>query len=87
LLIRCLHVLEAYLECKVYVKHLRRMSSPLASLADGLTRRATTTPDLLKMVGDAPWDNLKGPLADWLENPVLDWDLPLKLVNYVKSLL
>ncbi len=87
LLIRCLHVLEAFLECKVHVRHLRRMSNPLASLADGRTRRATTTPDLLQTVGNAPWDKLEVPLADWLENPVLDWDLPLKLVSYVKSLL
>jgi hypothetical protein len=48
------------------------MSNPLASLADGLTRRATTTPELLQPVGNAPWDKLEGPLADWLENPILD---------------
>jgi hypothetical protein len=87
LLIRCLHVLEAFLECKVYIRHLRRMSSPLARLADGLTRRATTTPELLQMVGESPWDTLKGPLADWLDNPVLDWNLPLKLITYTQSLL
>jgi hypothetical protein len=87
LLIRCLHVLEAFLECKIYVRHLRRMSNPIASIADGLTRKATMTTELMETIGDVPWRTLEGPLADWLNDPVLDWDLPLKIVKYVQTLL
>jgi hypothetical protein len=85
LLIRCLHVLEAFLECKLYVRHLRRMSTPIAKIADGLSRQSTITPELRGVVGKAPWESLEGPLAEWLENPVLDWDLPLKIVTYISS--
>jgi hypothetical protein len=85
LLIRCLHVLESFLECKLYVRHLRRMSTPIARIADGLTRQTTITPELRGAVGSAPWESLEDPLADWLENPVLDWDLPLKIVANVSS--
>jgi hypothetical protein len=46
LLIRCLHVLEAFLECKIYVRHLRRMSNEMAVLADSLSREATTTDEI-----------------------------------------
>jgi hypothetical protein len=84
-LIRCLHVLEAFLECKLYVRHLRRMSTRIAKIADGLSRQSTITPELRGAVGKAPWESLEGPLAEWLENPVLDWDLPLKIVAYLSS--
>jgi hypothetical protein len=87
LLIRCLHVLEAFLECKLYVRHMKRMSNPIASIADRLTRQSTITTELRRMVGNVPWERLKGPLVDWSENPVLDWDLPLKIVTHVRTLL
>ncbi len=61
------------------------MSTPIARIADGLTRQTTITPELRGAVGRAPWENLEGPLADWLENPILDWDLPLKIITYVSS--
>jgi hypothetical protein len=61
------------------------MSTPIARIADGLTRQTTITPELRVAVGRVPWETLEGPLADWLENPILDWDLPLKIVTYVSS--
>jgi hypothetical protein len=87
LLIRCLHVLEAFLKCKIYVKHLKRMSNPIAAVADGLSRQATTTPEVLAAVKGAERDFPGGPLVDWLENPILDWDLPGKIVAHVKTML
>jgi hypothetical protein len=87
LLIRCLHVLEAFLECKLYVRHMKRMSNPVAKIADGLTRQSTLTPELQNLLENVPCGKLNGPLMDWLENPILDWDLPLKIVTHVKTLL
>jgi hypothetical protein len=87
LLIRSLHVLEAFLECKVYVEHLRRLSNHVATVVDGLSRNATTTPELLSELAGTPWVKPKGHLLTWLENPLLDWDLPLKLVEDVKTLI
>ncbi len=83
LLIRCLHVIEAFLECKIYVRHLRRMSNPIASLADALSRKATTTQTVLAQLRDVQWDHPRGPLLDWLNEPLLDWELPRKIVSYL----
>ncbi len=86
LLIRVLHVLEAYLHCKIYVTHVRRMSTDMAALANSLSRESTTQAKTLVALDgvhvEYPWGNL----GNWLENPVLDWTLPLKILNDVKSL-
>ncbi len=42
-LFRALHLLDAKLECKIFVEHMRRMSTPEAELADHLTHASTTT--------------------------------------------
>jgi hypothetical protein len=86
LLLRTLHVLEAFLECKIYVVHLRRMSNLVASLADSLSRKETTTPEILKTIGGIPVRSPVGALLDWLENPLLDWDFPQKILDDVKTL-
>jgi hypothetical protein len=86
LLIRTLHVLEAYLCCKIYVTHVKRMSTPMAVLADHLSRETTITPEDRKRVMDAPIHRPWGKLGRWLENPVLNWDLPLEILQDVKSL-
>ncbi len=87
LLIRCLHILEAYLCCKVYVKHLRRLSNRMAFLADSLSREQTITADVKKSICDAKIEYPRGALIAWLKAPGLDWDLPLKLVADVETLL
>jgi hypothetical protein len=87
ILLRCLHVLEARLECKVHVHHTRRMSNPMAALADKLSRSATTTRAELDQIEGLEWHVLKGPLADWLADPALDWELPLKLLDSVEQIL
>jgi hypothetical protein len=87
LLIRCLHVLEGYLCCKIYVKHLRRVSNRLAFLADSLSREQTTTAEVRDIIRDVKIVYPKGALMTWLRAPGLDWDLPLKLVADVETLL
>jgi hypothetical protein len=80
LLIRCLHVIEARLECKIYVTHLRRLSNQWATLADSLSRQATTTESIRKAISRVPIHQPKGPLWDWLNLPIMDWDLPNKMI-------
>jgi hypothetical protein len=87
LLIRTLSILEALLECKIYVIHLRHMSNKIAMIADSLSRKTTTSADLLEELQGVPWTAPSGSLVTWLKNPVMDWDLPLKIVKDVKSLL
>ncbi len=87
LLIRVLHVLEAFLECKIYVEHLRRVSNHVARVVDGLSRESSITPELRKELAQVPWITPKGHIVTWLENPLVDWDLPLKIMEDVKALL
>ena len=76
LLIRVLHVVEALLECKIYCEHLPRKSNSAAVLADHLSRESTTTKSELAAIKHVDWSPLKGALAKWLENPVMNWNLP-----------
>ncbi len=86
LLIRCLHVIEAFLHCKIYVTHVRRLSTNMATLADGLSRVATTGPAELALIAGLKVANPWGQLGRWLETPVLNWDLPILLLEEVKKL-
>ncbi len=67
LFIRCLHIVEAFLECKIYVKHLKRMSTWTASTADTLSRCSTTTRSILESLDGIPWGNPNGPLITSLD--------------------
>jgi hypothetical protein len=86
LLLRVLHVLEAYLECKIFVEHVKRMSNPMASLADRLTRKSSTKNSDLDKVDHVQWEIPPPALMTWLENPVLDWNLPNKFVSEIQKL-
>jgi len=83
ILIRCLHVLEAYLPCKIYIEHVPRMSNSLAKLVDSLTRDSTTTMDM-KMYLSHPVPSIPKCFENWLNKPITDWSLPLKIVNEIK---
>ena len=82
ILIRCLHVLEAYLPCKIYIEHLPRMSNSLASLVDGLTRDVTTTDDMKKYLTH-PQPNIPECFRMWLEKPIADWTLPMQIIDQI----
>jgi hypothetical protein len=86
LLLRTLHVIEAYLECKIYVSHLRRLSTKIAALADSLSRESTTTAETIAALAGVPRSTPQGALTEWLKEPLMDWDLPLKILSDVKTL-
>ena len=87
ILIRCLHVLEAFLECRLFVEHVKRRSNKMAILVDNLSRESSATTDDLQKIQGLQWHSPQGALNKWLSNPGLDWNLPEKLVADVKSLL
>lgn len=87
LLIRCLHVLEAYVACKIHVMHVKRCSNDMAILADNLSRNTTTTQDMWNSISRKEIALPDGSIKRWLENPVLNWNLPLMLCKDVKKLL
>lgn len=79
IVIRCLHLFEAKLECVVSVEYTRRLSNPMAALADRLTRVSTTTQKDMETISHLEWKEVDGPFFEWLKDPVPDWDLPVKL--------
>jgi hypothetical protein len=86
LLIQTLHVIEAFLCCKIYVTHVHRMSTNVAALADQLSRVSTITPAGRKLLSTVPTFHPWGNLGEWLENPVLNWNLPSLVLDDVKTL-
>jgi len=87
LLMRCLVVIEAFLECKVYVKHVLRRSNFMSVLVDNLSRESTTTPRVIRSLRGLEPKKVDGHLATWLKNPAMDWNLPLNLIEDIKNVL
>ena len=87
LLIRCLHVLESFLECKVYVEHVKRMSTPEAVLVDHLSRESSTTTADLQAIEHLHWHAPRGTLVEWLSRPILNWKLYNLLLKDVRELM
>jgi hypothetical protein len=87
LLLRVLHVIEVYLPCKIYIKHVKRCSSTAARIVDELSRKSTTTAKTLSKIADSEKYQPAGTLRKWLENPVLDWTLPEKIICDIETML
>jgi len=87
LLLRCLHVMESLLECKIYVTHVKRCSNNVAELADQLSRETTCKGKVTESVADLMRPVRSENLGNWLEWPVLNWNLPLLLCEDMKRLL
>jgi hypothetical protein len=84
-LIRALHVVAAYLGCTVYVRHVPRMSSAAAIMADSLTRSSTATAAVWAQAAGAATYSEPQPLWEWLREPREDFMLGFKLVSYLKN--
>ena len=85
IIIRTLHILEAFLECKIFVQHTKRLSNEMASLADHLSRKSSTTVSDLEKIEKISWSKPEGTLLTWLKNPVADWSIPNKILEDVKN--
>jgi hypothetical protein len=86
IIIQTLHIMEAALPCRIYVQHVPRCSTGPATLADALSRETTTTPPQSAKIMHLPICEPQGPLLSWLQSPIPDWTLPIKLVEYILSL-
>jgi len=85
ILIRALHLIEARLECRIFVEHAPRLSTPMAALADRLTRCSTTTAEDAVLLASAECHQLQGALVEWLKDPVLNWDLVTVLLSEIEN--
>ena len=84
-LIRALHLVSCFLECRIFARHVPRLSSQESWLADSLTRASTTrevSPDLLEGVTEFEEPE---PLWEWLHNPQVDWNLGFKIIDWLKE--
>ena len=50
ILIQTLHIFEAAIPCRIFIKHEKRRSSKLSKLVDNLSRLSSTTEMDLKMI-------------------------------------
>jgi len=80
-LMRALHIVAAYLECRVFVEHVPRCSTPASRLADSLTRASSATADSWNQVRGVRRERIPKELKKWLRAPTVDWQLGLKLVK------
>jgi hypothetical protein len=85
ILLRAIHIISAFLGASVEIRHLPRMSTPSAELADALSRSTTTLDCHLEAVNQAPPAAIPSQLTDWFQNPTEDWNLPITLLRYVQS--
>ncbi len=87
-LLRCIHILASFLGSIVYVKHVPRMSTELARLADELSRKekpsCSVTQNLLCKVSS----NVESvALLSWLKKPYAMSSLARNLLEEVKTMM
>ena len=85
-LVRALMVIAAFLECRVYTKHVTRLSTEASQLADSLTRDTTATEAVWARVQGAMQLDPPQALWDWLGELSTDWQLGFKLVDTLKNM-
>ena len=83
ILLRCIHVISAYLETVIHVVHLPRVSSWESVIVDNMSRQRTTTEGQRDLLNSFSHLELPVIFKDWLKNPVDNWNLPFKLLSTV----
>ena len=85
MLIKALHIIEAYLGSRIHVVHVPRVSNWESEVADNLSR-GRTTGFLEKQMLNRPQKKADlRVLTDWLKNPAEDWTIVDRLVDHVIS--
>ena len=83
-LIRALHLVASYLECRIFTKHVPRQSCKASVTADALTRASTARPEVWHSVQDAEHHSAPRALWDWLRTPDINWQLGFTLIEHLK---
>jgi len=84
--VRTLHLIAAYLECELFIEHLPRKSDWESLLVDRLSRKSTTTKqDQERLLAFGEF-SLPKCLENWFSSPSLDWQLSVKLLEYVECI-
>jgi hypothetical protein len=65
----------------VHVQHEPRCSSKFSILADHLSRQSSMKQEDLAILEHVAESTVDGELVEWLRNPVVDWELPNKMLK------
>ena len=84
IMIRAIHILSSYLRCRVYIVHTPRLSSPGAVMADHLSRSSSTSQEEENLARSLSSPSISPALQNWLQNPSVDWNLPLALLEEIQ---
>ncbi len=87
IMIRAAKIVAAYLGSVIHVEHVPRRSCWEAELADNLSREKTTAFIEQRALSRFRRRTLPAALQRWMENPVSDWELPLRLLEHVESIM
>ncbi len=85
ILIRALILIASYLECIVHVDHLPRLSTRMARTVDRMSRSSTMTFHDRELLSSFNSVELPLPMVRWLNNPNVDWQLPMFLLEHVRN--
>ncbi len=83
--LRAIHIISAFLGTSVEIRHLPRMSTPSAEMADALTRTTTPTDSYRDAISHTQPTAIPRVLTDWFQDPQEDWNLPIALLRHVQS--
>ena len=80
--LKCVRCLAGYLGARVFIEHVGRMSTEMASLADEMFRREISLSETTnRALRQAEFRVVKGFLLNWLKNPCAGWDLCNELLK------
>ena len=83
--VRAIYLIAAYLECEIFVEYLPRVKSWEAKIADRFSRKGSLTINDIKLLESFKFKDLPDCMLEWFKNPVTDWKLAIKLLEYVES--
>ncbi len=87
IMIRSAKLVAAYLGSVLHIEHVPRRSCWEAELADNLTREKMTSFIERRVLAHFTCKEIPRAMLDWLDEPVNDWALPLRLLEHVQSTL
>jgi hypothetical protein len=80
-IIRAMHLIASFLECRIVVEHLPRKSDWDSDLADRLSRTSTMNSNDKKLIAACPPLRVPKCLSNWFKNPSSNWNLATDLLK------
>jgi len=84
IILRAIYLITCYLCCVLHVDHLPRMSTWEGRLVDRLSRSSSVLQNDKNLIRSFDFE-LPLFFKTWLTRPTVDWNLPVKLLNYVMN--